>query len=417
MAQLSDDCFAFGGPMMSIEEAVALITARVDPVTAVETLALAQSDGRVLAQDVRAEAGLPPFDNSAVDGWAVAFADIDPKGRTTLPVRGRIAAGGSAEGVAAGGCAVRVFTGAPLPALADTIFMQEDVVRQADEVVLPPGLKRGANVRRAGEDVARGSLVLPAGRRLRPQDLALASALGRVGLPVRTRLRVALLSNGDEVQEPGTPLRSGAIYDANRVMLRAMLERAGAMVTDLGIFGDDRDALRDSLADAARHHDLIVTSGGVSTGEEDHVKAAVEAAGSLVFWRIGIKPGRPVAMGVIRGTPLLGLPGNPVAAFVTFCYVVRPVLDRLAGALPQAPLSLPVALAFDYRKKLGRREFVRVNLESRADGGLVARQFPKIGAGVITSLTEADGLVVLAEDFESIETGTIVPFVPFASLL
>lgn len=417
MPQLSDDCFAFGGPMMSIDEAVDLITARVDPVAAVESLALAQSDGRVLAQDVRAEAGLPPFDNSAVDGWAVAFADIDPKGRTTLPVRGRIAAGGSAEGVAAEGCAVRVFTGAPLPALADTVFMQEDVVRQADQVVLPPGLKRGANVRRAGEDVARGSLVLPAGRRLRPQDLALASALGRLDLAVRTRLRVALLSNGDEVQEPGTPLRSGAIYDANRVMLRAMLERAGAMVTDLGIFGDDRDALRDSLADAARHHDLIVTSGGVSTGEEDHVKAAVEAAGSLVFWRIGIKPGRPVAMGVVRGTPLLGLPGNPVAAFVTFCYVVRPVLDRLAGALPQAPLSLPVALAFDYRKKLGRREFVRVNLESRADGCLMARQFPKIGAGVITSLTEADGLVVLSEEWSTVTVGTLVPFVPFASLL
>jgi len=155
----------------------------------------------------------------------------------------------------------------------------------------------------------------------------------------------------------------------------------------------------------------------VSTGEEDHVKAAVEAAGSLVFWRIGIKPGRPVAMGVIRGTPLLGLPGNPVAAFVTFCYVARPVLDRLAGALPQAPLTLPVALAFDYRKKLGRREFVRVNLESRADGGLVARQFPKIGAGVITSLTEADGLVVLAEEWSTVTIGTLVPFVPYASLL
>lgn len=417
MAQLSDDCFAFGGPMMSVDDAVALVAARLDVVAGVEAISLAQADGRALAEDVHAGAALPPFDNSAVDGWAVAFHDIDPAGETALPVRGRIAAGGSAEGVAAGGCAVRVFTGAPLPAGADTVFMQEDVVRKADAVVLPPGLKRGANVRRSGEDVARGALVLPAGRRLRPQDLALASALGRVSLPVRARLRVALLSNGDEVQEPGSPLRSGAIYDANRVMLRAMIERAGAVVTDLGILRDDRDALRERLAEAAGSHDLIVTSGGVSTGEEDHVKAAVEGAGRLVFWRIGIKPGRPVAMGMIRGTPLLGLPGNPVAAFVTFCCVVRPVLDRLGGASHQALSTLPVALAFDYRKKPGRREFVRVTIVARADGGQEARQFPKIGAGVITSLTDADGFVVLPEDRTSFERGTVVPFVSYAALL
>ena len=417
MAQLSDDCFAFGGRLMSIDEALAMIAARVDVVAGVEEMPLADADGRVLGDDIRAAVPLPAFDNSAVDGWAVAFADLDPNGETWLPIGGRIAAGGSATGIAARGCAVRVFTGAPIPAGADTVFMQEDVAQQGDMVVLPSGLKRGANLRPVGEDVARDARVLPAGRYLRPQDLALASALGRVTLPVRTRLRVALFSTGDELQEPGSPLRGSSIYDANRTMLRAMLARSGALVTDLGILRDDRDALRARLAEAARDHDLIVTSGGVSTGEEDHVKAAVETAGTLVFWRIGIKPGRPVAMGVVGGTAFVGLPGNPVAAFVTFCYVVRPVIASLSGAAFKMPLSIPVTLAFDYRKKPGRREFVRVNLVKRADGGMEARQFPKIGAGILTSLTDADGLVVLSEDWGTVERGTTAPFMPYASLL
>ncbi|HEX4766656.1 MAG TPA: gephyrin-like molybdotransferase Glp [Lichenihabitans sp.] len=417
MAQLSDDCFAFGGPLMSIDEAVALIAARVEVVAGVEVLPLAKADGRVLAEDVRAGIALPAFANSAVDGWAVAFADLAPRGETRLPVRGRVAAGGSAEGLAAEGCAVRVFTGAPIPSRADTVFMQEDVALEGDRVVLPAGLKCGANLRPVGEDVAQGALVLPAGRSLRPQDLALASAIGRVSLPVRTRLRVALFSTGDELREPGSDLPAGAIYDANRAMLRALIERAGAVVTDLGILRDDRDALRDRLSAAAAGHDLIVTSGGVSMGEEDHVKAAVEAAGRLVFWRIGIKPGRPVAMGVIGGTPFVGLPGNPVAAFVTFCYVVRPVIARLSGGSPCEPQTVPVVLAFDYRKKQGRREFVRVNVAPGADGGLQARKFPKIGAGILTSLTDADGLVVLSEDLTVVESGAVVPFVSYAALL
>ncbi len=417
MAQLSDDCFAFGGPLMSIDEAVALIAARVDVVAGIEDRPLVQADRRVLAEDVRAGIALPSFANSAVDGWAVAFADLAPQGETSLPVRGRVAAGDPAEGIAARGCAVRLFTGAPIPAGADTVFMQEDVVGNGDHVVLPPGLKRGSNLRPVGEDVAEGAVVLPAGRSLRPQDLALASAVGRVNLPVRTRLRVALFSTGNELREPGSDLPLGAIYDANRAMLRALIERAGAVVTDLGILRDDRDALRDRLAGAAAGHDLIVTSGGVSMGEEDHVKAAVEAAGTLVFWRIGIKPGRPVAMGVIGGIPFVGLPGNPVAAFVTFCYVVRPIIARLSGAVPQMPPMLPVALAFDYRKKQGRREFVRVNVVAGADGGLQARKFPKIGAGILTSLTEADGLVILSEELTSVESGTVVPFVSYAALL
>ena len=417
MAQLSDDCFAFGGPLMSIDDAVALIAARLEVVAGVETLPFGEADGRVLAEDVRAGIALPAFANSAVDGWAVAFADLDPAGQTRLPVRGRIAAGEPAEGIVADGYAVRVFTGAPIPAGADTVFMQEDVTREGDHVVLPAGLKRGSNLRPAGEDVAQGALVLPAGRSLRPQDLAIAAAVGQATLPVRLRLRIALFSTGNELREPGFDLPAGAIYDANRAMLRAMIARAGAVVTDLGILRDDRETLRQRLAGAAANHDLIVTTGGVSTGEEDHVKAAVEAAGRLVFWRIGIKPGRPVAMGVVGGIPFVGLPGNPVAAFVTFCTIVRPVIARLSGGSPREPQTMPVTLAFGYRKKQGRREFVRVTVAPGDGGGMEARQFPKIGAGILTSLTEADGLVILSEELTSVESGTVVPFVPYAALL
>ncbi len=415
MAQLSGNCFAFGGSSMSLDDAMALIEARLEPVAGLEAVDLGTADGRVLGQDVRAARALPAFDNSAVDGWAVSFADLDPSGRTALPIRGRIAAGGSNRGIAASGGAIRVFTGAAIPAAADTVVMQEDATLEGDLVVLP-GVNRGANVRRAGEDTPAGALLLRAGTPLRPQHLALASAVGLSGIPVRTRLRVALFSTGDEVQEPGSRLRAGAIYDANRVMLRALLERAGTRVTDLGILRDDRDALRGRLASVANHHDLIVTSGGVSTGEEDHVRAAIEAAGHLVVWRMAIKPGRPVAMGLVGGKPLVGLPGNPVAAFVTFCYVARPLIARLSGALPWRPLTVPVALGVDYPKRPGVREFVRVTLVTSPDGGMEARPFGKTGSGILTSLTETDGLVSLAEPWGMVPKGTMVPFVPYGAL-
>ena len=417
MAQLSDDCFAFGGQLMSVDEAVDLIRRTLEPVTGLEHVAVDEADGRVLWEDVRATLPLPPFDNSAVDGWAVAFADLDPQGETRLPIGGRIAAGGSSRGVEISGRAVRVFTGAPIPAGVDTIFMQEDTRWDDAYVVLPHGLRQGANLRFAGEDVAAGAVILPSGRRLRPQDLALAAAVGKVDLPVRGRLRVALFSTGDELQDAGLPLSACATYDSNRALLRALLRREGAAVTDLGIIRDNPDALDERLVAAALDHDLIVTTGGVSTGEEDHVKAAVEKAGRLVFWRMGIKPGRPVAMGVVKGTPFVGLPGNPVAAFVTYCYVVRPVVAKLSGFSAELPHTTPVKMGFRYRKKLGRREFVRVNLVRLADDSVEARQFPKSGAGILTSLTDADGMVVLPEDQTDIERGATVPFISYDALL
>ncbi|MEH3119252.1 MAG: molybdopterin molybdotransferase MoeA [Methylorubrum populi] len=411
MAQLTDDCFAFGNGPMRIEEAVARIAERFPVVSGTETVPLGLADGRIAAEDVFAGHDLPPFANAAVDGYAVRFADLTPGAETVLPVGGRLAAG-AAAGTAPPGTAIRIFTGAPMPPEADTVFMQEDVRREGDRVVLPPGLKPGANARPAGEDLGRGGLAIPAGRRLRPQDLALAAATGHARIAVRRRLRVALFSTGDELSEPGAPLRPGAIHDSNRVLLATLLTRLGVAVDDLGILRDDPAALPARLAAAARDHDLILTSGGVSIGEEDHVKAAVAAQGRLMLWRLAIKPGRPVAAGLVAGTPFIGLPGNPVAAYVTLLFVVRPLLARLGGALYQPPLPWPVKAGFAYRKKAGRREFVRVSLARTAGGGLEVQKFPRDGAGMLTSLTESDGLVELPDDATGISPGDTLAYYP-----
>jgi molybdopterin molybdotransferase len=317
---------------------------------------------------------------------------------------------------------VRIFTGAPMPSGADTVFMQEDVRRDGDAVIVPAGLKVGANRRLAGEDARAGSIVLPAGRRLAAQHVALAAAIGLTALDVFRRVRVAVFSTGDEIVEPGTPRPGAALYDANRYLLAGLIERLGATSTDLGILPDDPQRLARAIAAAAAEHDLVVTSGGVSTGEADHVRRAVEAVGRLVFWRVAIKPGRPVAMGVVpasgRGASaaFVGLPGNPAAVYVTFARVVRPLLLRLAGAEAAPLIALPVRAAFGYRKKAGRREYVRVKLKRTADGTVEAVKHAQEGAGIITSLTETDGLVELSEDTTTVAPGSTVGFLSYAAL-
>jgi molybdopterin molybdotransferase len=426
MAQLTDDCFAFDGPLLPVDEAERIIRERVGPVSEIETVALNAAGGRVIAADVAAPIDLPPFDNSAVDGYAVRHADLDAIGETRLAVVERVMAGRAAVHELAAGAAVRIFTGAPMPSGADTVFMQEDVRTEDEAVIVPPGLKRGANRRLAGEDVRAGSVVLPAGRRLRAQDVALAAAMGLTTLGVRRRVRVAVFSTGDEIVEPGSPRPAPALFDANRYLLAGLLAGLGAAMTDLGILPDDPQALARGLAAAAAGHDLVLTSGGVSTGEADHVRRAVEAIGRLVFWRVAIKPGRPVAMGVIptshlgkgneTGAAFVGLPGNPAAAYVTFVRVVRPLLLRLAGAEAAPLLALPVRAAFSYRKKKGRREYVRVRLVRAVDGVAEAFKHAQEGAGVITSLTETDGLVELPEDATTVEPGSTVGFLSYAAL-
>jgi molybdopterin molybdotransferase len=422
MAQLTDDCFAFSGPLLPLSEMERLIGERVAPVSETERVPLRGARGRVAAADVKAPVDLPPFDNSAVDGYAVRHADLLRDGDSKLAIAGRLTAGTRADIALKPGQAIRIFTGAAMPAGADTVFMQEDVTVDGDHVIVPKGLKLGANRRLAGEDVPAGQVALPAGTVLEPQHIALAAALGITEIEVRRRLQVAIFSTGDEVVEPGSPRGGAAIYDANRYLLSELLERLGAVVTDLGILPDDPDALARALQAAAAGHDLVVTSGGVSTGEADHVRSAVERIGSLVFWRVAIKPGRPVAMGVIpgasgQGAAFVGLPGNPVAVFVTFVRVVKPLLRRLAGARPQSLLPLPVRAAFAYRKKKDRREYVRVALRRAADGELEAVKHPQDGAGILTSLTETDGLLEFPEDVTAIEPGARVGFLSYAALI
>jgi molybdopterin molybdotransferase len=417
MAQLSDDCFAFGGPMMSVDEAVAIIAARVKAVEQVESVALAAADGRILARDISAPLPLPPFTNSAVDGYAVASRDLPFDKEQTFPVTGRVQAGASAQAPVKPGQAMRIFTGAPMPEGADTVFMQEDVRVEEGNVVLPAGLRPGANVRPVGEDIALGHAALKAGQRLRPQDVALAAAFGLTKIEVNRRIRVAVFSTGNELVSPGESRAAAQLFDSNRFMLMAMLARLGCEVSDLGILRDERASLASALREVAGSHDLILTTGGVSTGEEDHVKAGVESAGKLVLWRMAIKPGRPVAMGIIGGTPLIGLPGNPVASFVTFVHVVRPTVLALMGAAQERLVPMPVRAAFSYKKKSGRREYVRVSLWMAADGLLEAAKFPREGAGLLSSLVDTDGLVELGEAVTQVEPGEMVGFLGYANLM
>lgn len=428
MAQLTDDCFAFSGPLLSLDTMEKLISNRVVPVSEIEQIALREAHGRITAADVVAPVNLPPFDNSAVDGYAVRHADLASTGDTTLQVSGRITAGARTDVALRSGEAIRIFTGAPMPVGADTVFMQEDVRAEGDRVTVPAGLRLGANRRLAGEDIAAGRVALPSGTMMEAQHVALAAALGLTEVSVRRRLKVAIFSTGDEVVEPGSPRGAAAIYDANRYLLRALLERLGAAVTDLGILADESSELARALAEAAAGHDLVITSGGVSTGEADHVRDAVERIGSLVFWRVAIKPGRPVAMGVIRAAPnkdhaaqsgaaFVGLPGNPVAVFVTFVRVVKPLLLRLSGALPRTLVPLPVRTAFAYKKKKDRREYVRVALRRGSGGEIEAVKHSQDGAGILTSLTQTDGLLEFPEDVTSITPGARVGFLSYAALI
>jgi molybdopterin molybdotransferase len=416
MAQLSDDCFAFGGVLLSVEAALGRIEERVVPVVEEEAVPVNDACGRILSRDLGAGMDLPPYDNSAVDGYAVAHADLQSDRETVLPVGGRAAAGHPLGRKLRSAEAIRIFTGAPMPDGADTVMMQEDCAADGDRVRLKPGIRKGANRRRAGEDLAKGSLALPAGRRLRPADLGLATALGNDLLPVFRKLRAALLSTGDEVRDPGVPLPPGSIYDANRAMLKALLEGLGCIVDDFGIQPDRAGALADALGSAAAGHDLIVTSGGVSTGEEDHVKSVIEQLGSLHFWRLAIKPGRPVALGQVGGVPLIGLPGNPVAAIVTFVVLARPLIARLAGAAACVPRLFPVRTGFAYRKKPGRREYLRANLE-RDGNDIIAVKYPRDGAGVLSSIARSEGLVILDEASSELAAGSMVDFLPFSEVI
>jgi len=396
--------------MLSVEEALARLLDQARPLAEVETIATLDADRRVLAAGVVSSIDVPPMDNSQMDGYAVRTADV-PTAPTTLRVSQRIAAGHIGAPLEPA-TAARIFTGAPVPAGADAIVMQEATALDGDRVTIKEAPKAGAWIRRAGSDIASGTQIFAAGHRMRPQDCGLVASIGAAQLTVYRRLRVAVFFTGDELVMPGEPLPPGRIYNSNRFVLRGLLARLGCEVIDLGIVPDDLARTRAAFVEAAGRADLIVTSGGVSVGEEDHVKPAVQAEGSLDLWQIAMKPGKPLAFGHVRGIPFIGLPGNPVSNFVTFLLFARPFILARQGATELAPRALPLRAEFDLPKPDKRREFLRVRVN--AQGGVEA--FGNQNSAVLTSTAWADGLVDNPPN-HPIARGDTVRYLSFAELL
>ena len=403
-----------------LDEALAELLGHARPLADVDTVSTFDGDGRVLAQDLVSALQVPPQDNSSMDGYALRCADlVDPN--AVLPVSQRIAAGASGTPLAAG-TAARIFTGAPVPAGADAIAMQEDCELLAGEADAPPRIRLrvrpspGQWIRRAGEDVRQGAVVLARGARLTPASLGLAASIGLDRLQVARRPRVALFSTGDELVMPGevapAQMKPGSIYNSNRFFLRALLRRLGCEVSDLGIVPDRLDATLAALQSAAQAHDLILTSGGVSVGEEDHIKPAVQALGRLDLWQIAIKPGKPFAYGRVQDAHFIGLPGNPVSSFVTFLLLVRPFLLQLQGVSQSAPEYVVLPAHFTWPRADKRREFLRVR--RNAAGGLDL--FENQSSGVLTSAVWGDGLVDNPPG-QTIAPGDLLRFIPFSELL
>ncbi len=407
----NDPCFDKQSGMLSVDQAIEQLLSQATALTESEQLDLAAAAGRVLAQDLTSPIDVPGFDNSAMDGYALHSRDIEAARAAGLPVTQRITAGSVGERLQPG-CAARIFTGAPVPDGADTVVMQEQCRVADDRVWIETAATAGANIRPRGNDIATGSIVLARGTLLQAAHLGLAASVGIGTVEVLRRLRVGVFSTGDELVEPGKPLAPGQIYNSNRYQLNALLAAQGCEVIDLGSIADDFNATRETLLQAAAQADLVMTTGGVSVGEEDHVKAALAAVGALHLWRIKMKPGKPLAFGRIGDTPFIGLPGNPVSVFVTFLLFARPFLQAMQGRTHAGPRRYPVRAGFDYHAKQ-RREYVRVRLHADPDGMPVAETFPRQGSDVLSSVAWADGLAEISED-SSVQAGEMVSFLPFA---
>ncbi|NMG15386.1 molybdopterin molybdotransferase MoeA [Aromatoleum bremense] len=396
--------------MLSFDEALATLIRKAQPIREIDMADTFVAQGRVLAADLHSPVSVPALDTSTMDGYALRAADVAAPG-ASLPVSQRIPAGSVGHPLRAG-TAARIFTGAPLPPGADVVVMQEMCEHQGETVVINHQPRAGEAVRLAGSEIARGDTVLAAGTRLRPQELGLAASVGIAQLPVVRRMRVALFSTGDELVMPGEPLPPGGVYNSNRFQLRALLLQLGCEVTDFGIVPDRLEATRAVLRDAAQGHELILTSGGVSVGEEDHVKPAVEAEGSLDLWKIAMKPGKPLAYGRVGAAAFIGLPGNPVSSFVTFLMMVRPFILATQGASALKPRAIALRADFDWPRPDRRREFLRARFNDTGGVELYAHQ----GAAALSSIVWADGLVDVPAD-TPIARGETVRFLPYGELL
>ena len=406
-------CDGHGHSLRPVDQAIAELLSRVPAALPSELIALSEAGGRVLAEDVRAPRPMPAWDNSAMDGYALRAADVPADGGW-LPLAGRIAAGDSGLQPLPLGHAVRIFTGAPLPPGADSVVAQEQAQEEGGEVRLP-ATPVGSHVRRCGEEFAVDSCVLQAGQRLRPQELGLLASLGVAEVRVHRRLRVGLLSSGNELREPGEALQAGQIYNANRYSIGAVLRGLGCEVDDSVLLRDELDASRAALRLAAAQCDVLVSSGGVSVGEEDHLKHAVSELGELQLWRLAIQPGKPLAFGHVCGTPWIGLPGNPAAALITALVVARPYLLRAQGCRDVMPQPLRIAAGFSWDRANSRRQYLRARLYP-AGGQLNAVLHPKQGSAMLTAACWADGLAIV-ECQRTLAAGELIDFLPFDSLL
>lgn len=411
------DCGEYDPNALSVEQARQRIRDGLKPLSGTEQVALRQALGRVLARNVPSPIDVPAQANSAMDGFAVRAEDLPEEGETRLELIGTAWAGRPfPERVNPGQC-VRIMTGAILPAGADTVVMQEHVVRANGTVTIGTGHAPGQNVRHAGEDLARGQVVLEAGRRLEPADLGLFASLGVAEVPVRRRLRVAFFSTGDELRSIGQTLEPGQIYDSNRYTLYGMLTRLGAEVIDMGVVPDEPAAVRRAFAEAAVAADVVISSGGVSVGDADYVKTMLDELGAVNFWKIAMKPGRPLAFGRVGEAAFFGLPGNPVSVMATFYQFVQPGLRHMLGEREIAPLSLTVPCREPLKKRPGRTDFQRGILERDARGELGVRSTGLQGSHVLSSMSQANCFIVLPADWGDVEPGTPVEVQPFDGLL
>ncbi len=401
-------------PLLPIRDALALLLDKAQPLLETESVATHQALGRVLSAPLYSEVDVPPLDNSAMDGYAIRMSDLDAT-TPRLRVTQRIPAGTVGAPLDTGSAA-RIFTGAPTPAGCDAVVMQENCRPDGEFVVIEKPPRPGENIRRAGEDIRSGTQILPAGIKLRPAEMGLAASVGLETLPVVRKLRVATFFTGDEIVMPGNPLQPGQIYNSNRFLLAGFLTALGCEVIDLGNIPDDFSTTVDTLRHAASLADLVLTSGGVSVGEEDHVKAAVESIGQIDLWKIAVKPGKPLAFGVSAGTPFIGLPGNPVSAFVTFCIFVRPYILRRQGITHVTPPSFAVRTESEWPKPDPiRHEFLRARMVQDVDGKPMVQIYAQQGSGVLTSCAWSDGLIEVL-DAAPIHPGDIVKFIPFSGM-
>jgi molybdopterin molybdotransferase len=399
-------------PLLAYHEALEQLTSSVAAVGKVVDKPLLQTRGAVLAESIESGIDVPGCAMSSMDGYAINTADLAASGETALPLSQRIAAGNAGVALATG-TAARIFTGAPIPDGSDAVIMQEQVDADDHGIRFDSRPTSGNNIRPAGNDIRRDTIILHKGCRLRAQDIGLAASVGLQTLPVYEPLKVGMFFTGDELVEPGQKLGAGKIYDSNRYTLHGLLESMGCEIIDLGLVGDTLAATSEAMERASTQADLVVTTGGVSVGEEDYVRIAIEQLGELRLWRLAIKPGKPLAYGQINETAFIGLPGNPVSVFATFCLFVCPVIQIMQGRTWHEPISLPVSADFDWPKPDSRREFLRARLALNANGQTVAQIYPNQDSGVLTSTVWADGFVEIAEN-QTVQAGEPVNYVPFA---